>query len=230
MVLVYPPTEFESAVPGDFIGNGGWLGAAEKQFLALSTLCEHLGEGCCPTAVTSKRTGPGVSEKSVAFDPSGRKCEDPAAVFSGVRIFGEGVGSSFDLRRLLRQSGLKLGRGGDGGRSFDEDAGEGGEDDSWLGATEKRSLASGDITGGCSGLLFTAFSMSLFGGPGHPLKPWPPWPLATVLRYHMAKFLPRSPSGFSYISLDSLFPKQISKMINGKKLSPSFDLLIFFVT
>jgi hypothetical protein len=95
------------------------------------------------------------------------------------------------LRRILRgrnhsplpgQSRLRLGRDGAGGPSFDEDAGEGGEDDSWLGVAEKRSLASGDITGGCSVLLFTIFSVSSFGSPGHPLKPWPPWPLATILR------------------------------------------------
>jgi hypothetical protein len=30
MVLIYPPTEFESAVPDDFIGDDGWLGAAAK--------------------------------------------------------------------------------------------------------------------------------------------------------------------------------------------------------
>jgi hypothetical protein len=39
MVLVYPPTGFESAASGDFNGDDGWLGAVEKQSLALSTLC-----------------------------------------------------------------------------------------------------------------------------------------------------------------------------------------------
>jgi hypothetical protein len=62
-----------------------------------------LAGGCCLTAVFIGETGrgSGFSEKSVAFDPSGRKCEGPAAVLSEAWSCGEGVGGNFDLRSLL---------------------------------------------------------------------------------------------------------------------------------
>jgi hypothetical protein len=146
------------------------------------------------------RAGSGVSEESVAFDPSERKCEDPATVLSEVWGCGGGVGDSFGLRWN--------GTGGGGGRGVSEGVGEGGAggelrfgavpaevvlavmvlvglptgfasampddfngDDGWLvDAAEKQSLASGDITGAYNVLLFATPPLSSFGGPGHPLN------------------------------------------------------------
>jgi hypothetical protein len=64
-------------------------------------------------------------------------------------------------------------------------------DGGWLviSAAEKGSLAPGDITEGCNVLLFAALSLSSFGGPGHPLEPWPP--LATILIFLIAPTSPR---------------------------------------
>jgi hypothetical protein len=43
-------------------------------------------------------------------------------------------------------------------------------DGGWrVGAAEKQSLASGDITEACNVFLFVAFPLTSFGGPGHPL-------------------------------------------------------------
>jgi hypothetical protein len=54
--------------------------------------------------------------------------------------------------------------------------------DGWFGGTAAaRSLAFRDISEGCDIPLVAALTLSPFRDLGPPLKPWPPWPLATIL-------------------------------------------------
>jgi hypothetical protein len=55
--------------------------------------------------------------------------------------------------------------------------------DSWFGGTAAaRSLAFRDISEGCDISSVAALTLSPFGGLGPLLKPWPPWPLAAILK------------------------------------------------